>query len=199
MNGPFYLLPGHAARLELDGQQEGIDLLQAQREALETSPRTPDEAMALLCRKNYSTLEAAVSNAVTNTYDGPSAVARLIDEKATLADLLFLFGDKAKAALKKHVEALAESHAVKPISSADRRTKLRELDAELVERQEQEERAVLALRARGHRVLRRANLDPDVLLRVWNEPQASATSVAEDAAALLGVLDDDDDSDEAAA
>lgn len=201
MTSSDYLLPGNALREELDALQEGIELALALRTSTAAAPVADSEILPQFTNSDGSRLAYGLLVAVKDAEDGRSRANEELEKPLKLRDLCYLFGaPQIRKLLEQRIHEIQATCPDAPLTSADRRTKLRDDDAELVNRQEQEERAVLALRARGHRVLRRENLDPDVLLRVWNEPRPSATSIAEDAAALLGAsYDEDEDSDEAAA
>ena len=172
---PSYLLPGHALREALDKLQADIDSLHAERESIKSAPRTVVEVEAFFEREaaRYSGLAVAARSAASSLDDGfACAVTHL--KTLTYADICWLFGDMARNAMRDRVSEMIGGSRTAPVADSERRKAVRLLDDRVQELETEEEREVLRLSAQGYRVLRRSNVNPKLLLHLWQESDASA-------------------------
>lgn len=172
---PQYLLPGNSQRERLDSLQERLNSLLAQRGDLAAAPRGPVEVEDFFKTAiPYSGLRAAAKSATRDPEEGFAQAVNHLAEPLSYADLRWLFGKEADAAMRQRIAEITETSGRSPIDMASRRSALKSLDAQIDELAVEEEREVLALNQAGYRVLRRANVDAELLLRVWNERAVTA-------------------------
>jgi hypothetical protein len=168
---PQYLLPGHALRESLDRVQDRVDALHSERETLRAAPRPVTEVDAFFESQSqrFSALVFAARNALSDVDDGYASVRALYSQPLTYADIRWLLGETARNELIQRLTEIAIGSAVAPVDDAVRRQRLADLDGEIASAAHEEEHEVLALSAKGYRVQRRANVDPEMLLRTWQQ------------------------------
>ena len=172
---PQYLLPGNSQRERLDSMQDRLNGLLAQRGDLAAAPREQAEVEDFFKTSiSYSALRAAATNATRDPEEGFACAVNHLAEPLSYADLRWLFGEVADAAMRQRIAEITETSRRPPIDMAGRRLALKILDTQIDELAVEEEREVLALNQAGYRVLRRANVDAELLLRVWNERAVTA-------------------------
>ena len=167
----LYVLRGDARRKKLDTIQQRIDALMAEKSGVELSNRPLEEIREQLGAEAppYSGLRRVALN---QQGDRDSRVTlNAFSEPLTLADLEWLFGrdmilDQVVSAL-----ALEPANERTAIGASQFSQRLADIDRQLRETYEEEEREVLRLYDAGIKAVRRENSDGGLIFNLWNNEE----------------------------